>query len=227
MGDIVIVEEYRTLKQAGYAELVEKKSRFLGFSCPVRNEEEAIAYVNRIRASHSEARHVAYAYHVSCQGMMSQRYSDDGEPQGTAGLPILDVLRKQELVNAAVAVVRYFGGILLGAPGLARAYGKSASLAVRQSGICRMTRCVPVLVTVEYSDYGSIQRLMEDRRLRQDKPPVFDSSVTVSCFLPVREAERICREFTEATAGRLLLERGESVFFPLEEGELPTCSLRE
>lgn len=210
------MDEYRTLGRNGFAELVEKKSRFLGYACPVTTEEEAIAFVHRIRIEHPEARHVAYAYHVSQDGMVSQRYSDDGEPQGTAGLPILDVLRKKSLVNAAVAVVRYFGGILLGAPGLVRAYGKSASLAVQESGICRMTKCLPISTTVEYADYGTVQRLVESWQVPLD-PASFDTAVTVCCYVPVGDVERFCRELTEATAGRLLQEEGEARYLPLEE----------
>lgn len=128
-------EPYITLAGRSDAELTEKKSRFLSFAAPVGSEAEAIAFISEIRSAYPDARHCVYAYRITSAPPYTARYSDDGEPQGTGGLPVLDVLKKRGIGDAAIAVVRYFGGILLGAPGLVRAYSSSASLAVRAAGL--------------------------------------------------------------------------------------------
>ena len=118
--------DYKTVKKGAYDEFVEKKSRFIGYVKPVTTEDEAIEFVNAVRKKHSDATHNCYAYIVRENNIM--RYSDDGEPAGTAGMPILDVLRKEDLTDVCVVVTRYFGGTLLGTGGLVRAYTKGAQV---------------------------------------------------------------------------------------------------
>lgn len=118
--------EYTTLAGYGEDEFVEKRSRFIGYAAPVSTEAEAVAFVNSIRERHREATHNVYAY-ILREGQI-KRYSDDGEPQGTAGIPVLDVLQKAGIVDAVVVVTRYFGGTLLGAGGLVRAYTEGAAI---------------------------------------------------------------------------------------------------
>ena len=119
--------EYRTVKAFGSAEFTEKRSRFIGWCQPVQTQEEAVAFVENIRSRHWDATHNVYAYRLR-DGQL-QRYSDDGEPQGTAGMPVLDVLQKSNLVDVVVVATRYFGGILLGGGGLVRAYSHTSSIA--------------------------------------------------------------------------------------------------
>ena len=121
-----------TLLKSGSATLVEKKSEFIGYACPVKDEDEAIEFVKSIKKKHSDARHNVYAYMI---GQNIARYSDDGEPQGTGGIPVLDVIRKSGFTDAVIVVTRYFGGILLGAGGLVRAYSAAAKMAVDDAGI--------------------------------------------------------------------------------------------
>ena len=122
------MENYKTVKNDANAEFIEKKSRFIGYCRPVKSQDEAVNFINEIRSIHRQATHNVYAYILREDNIM--RYSDDGEPAGTAGVPVLEVLKKENLTDIAVVVTRYFGGVLLGAGGLVRAYGKSAKLGV-------------------------------------------------------------------------------------------------
>ena len=140
---------------------VEKKSEFIGDAAHVDSLDEAIAFVGTIRDRHPKARHVAYAAVVGgSDGRVSERMSDDGEPSGTAGKPILDVLRANGLTDCVVAVTRYFGGILLGSGGLIRAYSSGASIAVKVATKAKIVPCSEYQVTLDYSQLGSFQNLL-------------------------------------------------------------------
>ncbi|HIU94159.1 MAG TPA: YigZ family protein, partial [Candidatus Aphodomorpha intestinavium] len=132
---------YRTVKQPGEAELVIKRSRFIGRCFPVADEQEALRLLEQVRRQHWDATHNCYAYSVGVSGACA-RYSDDGEPSGTAGLPMMEALRRSGVTDALVVVTRYFGGILLGAGGLVRAYSAAAAAAVRSAGEVEMRECV-------------------------------------------------------------------------------------
>ncbi|QAT49631.1 YigZ family protein [Caproiciproducens sp. NJN-50] len=151
-------EEYLTLKVAASAEFTERRSRFISDCAPVSNEEEAAAFLQEVKSHRRDANHHVYAYSLR-QGHIT-RHSDDGEPQGTAGLPVLDVLRKSGVTDAAVVVTRYFGGILLGTGGLVRAYSHAASLALEQSGIAVMKLCSVLEVCCSYAQYSFVCALI-------------------------------------------------------------------
>jgi len=131
------MNEYRTIKYEADDSFVERRSRFIGYAKPVTTNEEAVAFINEIKAKHWDATHNVYAY-VLRDGQI-RRYSDDGEPQGTAGIPVLDVLLKENLTDLVVVVTRYFGGVLLGAGGLVRAYSHGAKIAVVAAKMINMT----------------------------------------------------------------------------------------
>ena len=150
--------QYQTIAKAAQDEFVEKRSRFIGYAKPVVTEAEAIAFVEAIRAKHREATHNVYAYIVRENNIA--RYSDDGEPHGTAGMPVLEVMRGAELQDIAVVVTRYFGGTLLGTGGLVRAYGKGAKIAIEAAGIVRMALCDVCSMTFDYSYYARLQALV-------------------------------------------------------------------
>lgn len=140
---------------------VEKKSEFIGDACHIESLDEAIAFVQTIRDQHPKARHVAYA--AVCggsDGRLTERMSDDGEPSGTAGKPILDVLRANGMTDCVVAVTRYFGGILLGSGGLIRAYSTGASIAVKAAAKAKIVPCGEYQVMLDYSQLGSFQNLL-------------------------------------------------------------------
>ena len=148
MADTVL---YTTLEGEGEAEFVEKKSVFIGHAAPVKSEEEAQAFVKKYKNQYMDARHNVWAYLM--KGEIIARYSDDGEPQGTAGVPVLDTIRKSGVTDAVVVVTRYFGGILLGAGGLVRAYSHTAKLALEAAHIITYEQYTELELTCSYSDY--------------------------------------------------------------------------
>lgn len=152
--------EYRTVKAFASAEFTEKRSRFIGWCRPVTTQEEAVAFIDEIRSRHWDATHNVYAYRLR-DGQI-QRYNDDGEPQGTAGMPVLDVLQKSDLVDVAVVATRYFGGILLGGGGLVRAYSHTSSIAVKAAGIVCMKPCQMMTLSCDYSRYGRLCSLIPE-----------------------------------------------------------------
>lgn len=149
---------YLTIPAPAQAEFIVKKSRFIGRIAPAGSAKEAMDYVAGIKKEHWDATHNVWAYRLREGQQM--RYSDEGEPQGTAGLPVLDVLQKKELIDCVVVVTRYFGGILLGAGGLVRAYSQAASEAVQAAGIITMAPCHVLRVRCGYDFYGALQRLI-------------------------------------------------------------------
>ncbi|MCL2508070.1 MAG: YigZ family protein [Oscillospiraceae bacterium] len=152
--------EYRTIAAPASAEFTEKRSRFIGHIKPVQTADEATAFINEVKSRHWDATHNVYAY-VLREGQ-TRRYSDDGEPQGTAGIPALDVLLKEELTDCAVVVTRYFGGVMLGAGGLVRAYSKGSKLAADAGGIVTMGLCLIVKVMSDYAFYGRLATLVPE-----------------------------------------------------------------
>ena len=150
-----MMEDYKTVLNNAEAEMIERKSRFIGYCRPVKNQDEAIAFINEIRAMHRQATHNVYAYVLREDNAM--RYSDDGEPAGTAGVPVLEVIKKEGLTDICVVVTRYFGGILLGAGGLVRAYGKSAKLGIDAAERVEKIYCKLYLIRCDYSTYGKLE----------------------------------------------------------------------
>lgn len=214
-------DSYITPAGEGYFELTEKKSRFLGYVAPVATPAEADEFIARIKTAHPDARHHVFAY--ICGGADGEaevrRMSDDGEPQGTGGVPCLDVLTKRGLCYAAVVVVRYFGGILLGAPGLVRAYGKAASGAADCAGTVTMHRCRRVDVVCDYQLYGKVSRALESAKDCRVMAPEFGESVRASAVLP---ADRVC-SFAEylvnLTNSRAEVSVADGSFFEPKIGE--------
>ncbi len=146
---------YKTVKTENSDEYIEKKSRFIGYAKPVTTEDDAIEFVKKIRAKHPDATHNVYAYKVRENNI--QRYSDDGEPAGTAGIPTLDVIQKEGITDICVVVTRYFGGTLLGAGGLVRAYTKGAKIAIDAAQILEKYYCFEYTVNIDYTMLKKIQ----------------------------------------------------------------------
>ena len=152
------MKEYRTVECEAADEFIEKKSRFIGYVKPVKTQEEAVSFINEIKSKHWDATHNVSAYVLRENNI--QRSSDDGEPSGTAGVPVLDVLLKEGVVDACVVVTRYFGGTLLGAGGLIRAYSHSSKLALEAGGIITMAPCVIAEILVDYNFYDRANNLL-------------------------------------------------------------------
>lgn len=150
--------EYKTVKNEAQDEFVEHRSRFIGYIKPVKTEDEAIAFISEKRRIHWDATHNVYAYILN-DGQI-KRYSDDGEPQGTAGIPVLDVLQKSGVTDTVVVVTRYFGGVLLGTGGLVRAYSHSASLALKAGSVITMRKCLLLSLCCDYNQYGKLSGII-------------------------------------------------------------------
>ena len=192
-------KNYRTVKAQGRAEYIEKKSRFIGTARPVQTEAEALALIQEIHKDFPDVRHTTYAYIVRDNNIA--RYSDGGEPGGTAGMPMMEVLKQENLTDVAVVVTRYFGGILLGAGGLVRAYSKSAKLAVDAAKIAVMTSCTLLKIIVSYEQYGRLQYLLEQEGLTAENAD-FAQDVTVTVYFRAELCDGLVHKITEATNGR-------------------------
>ena len=215
-----MLKYYRTPAAFAEAELIEKRSRFIAAVMPVRSEAEALEFLRTRRELYPDARHHVYAYLVETEDGVFSRYSDDGEPQGTGGMPVFDVLRKRELTNAAVVVTRYFGGTLLGAAGLVRAYSGSASAAADNAGEAEMYYCRRLDVTVNYGDSGKVRSRLEslaagdnDRSLRLElEPPEYTHEVRFRIWTPAGDIERLKADIIDMTASRAVFAEGEFAY---------------
>ncbi len=191
---------YRTVAGEYSAEFVEKRSRFIGHIAPARTPDEAAAFINAIRARHWDATHNVYAWALR-DGQQS-RYSDDGEPQGTAGLPVLGVLQKSGLTDVVIVVTRYFGGILLGGGGLVRAYSHSAALAVEGAQVLDMRLCKLFTVDSDYTLYGKISRMLPRFAIIQ-RSIEFGTSVVLTLAALPDDYDAFRRELIEASSGEI------------------------
>ncbi len=192
------LQNYRTIYAPVTANLVEKKSEFLATITPVTTSAEAEKEIEAARVLHRKARHHVYAYRLR-DGNIT-RYSDDGEPQGTAGLPVLDVLQKRDLVDVCCVVTRYFGGILLGANGLVRAYSTAAARAAEAAQICEMRLALPIRVTVAYPFYGAISATLAEESL-SNLSAEFTDSVTIHFLVEVSNWVRLRDEIVALSNG--------------------------
>lgn len=204
-------ECYKTIARAATAEFTEKKSRFIGHIFPVEREEQALELIARLKKEYWDARHNTYAYVL--RGGMLRRFSDDGEPQGTAGMPMLDVLVKNGLENCLVVVTRYFGGILLGTGGLVRAYSHATALAIEAAGIVQMLPCRIGCVRCPYPMYQALTTLIEDNGGKVSAQD-FADIVTVSYEMPLADEDAFAAKLIDMSAGALSAEPGEIVIRP-------------
>lgn len=154
------MQEYKTVEKETSDFFIEKKSKFIGYAKPVKTQEEAVEFISKIKSKHWDATHNVYAYVLRENNI--QRYSDDGEPSGTAGVPVLDVMLKESLVDVCVVATRYFGGTLLGAGGLVRSYSHTSKIALEAAGIITMAQCSVMSAEVDYSFYDRLNILLSD-----------------------------------------------------------------
>ena len=190
--------EYYIPTEAAEAELVEKRSRFIGQVRPVETEEEARAFVEQVKKKHYDARHNCWCYRLRDGGV--ERYSDDGEPQGTAGQPMLNVFQREEVTNVVCVVTRYFGGVLLGAGGLVRAYTQSAKDALDAAGVSVVRRWVQAAVPCPYSFFDRVKLEVAAHGGVLGEPE-YAADVTVHALLPEGQVEAFSARMTELTAG--------------------------
>ena len=199
-----MLPEYRTIYRGGEDEIVEKKSRFIATVVPVNTEEEALEFVEKTRKKYWDARHNCFAYIIGERGQL-QRCSDDGEPNGTAGKPMLDVLLGNELRNVAVVVTRYFGGTLLGTGGLVRAYSAAVQEGLKESLIIEKFLCRRVRMSMDYTMLGKMQYLAAKLNL-MILDTLYTEGVEMQLLVPDTQYAAFIKEVTEASNGKVVPE---------------------
>lgn len=191
---------YTTIYEPASDSFVEKKSEFIGHIAPVKTADEAIEFINKIKSENRKARHNVYAY-ILREGNIS-RYSDDGEPQGTGGVPVLDVLQKAGLTDVCVVVTRYFGGILLGASGLVRAYSQGCSIAVNAARKMVMCECSRISFSCDYNLYGKVSYVLPEYQVLLEKED-FADMVNLSMLVKTEFCKDLKKKLTDLSNGQI------------------------
>ena len=195
------LKPYKTLLTRASDEFIINKSRFIGYGAPAASEEEALGFLADVRSAHKDASHHCYAYIIGAN-MGVMRYSDDGEPGGTAGMPIIEVMKARQVTNACVVVVRYFGGVLLGAGGLTRAYTQGAAVAVNAAGVGEVSPTRRYLMEVPYPMLGRVEYLLKSLPvIVEDKQ--FSDAIVMTLIVRARDDETFLSAVTSGTDGRI------------------------
>ena len=215
-----MLEIYKTVLEGGVGEITEKKSRFIATVRPVKSEEEALAFLEETKKKYWDARHNCFVYSVGLNREYT-RCSDDGEPSGTAGRPMLDVILGEDIYNVAVVVTRYFGGVLLGTGGLVRAYSKAVQEGLEASRIIEKRHGITLKVTTDYTGIGKIQYIAGERNI-----PILNSEYTdkvvLELLIPSENVEGVQKAITESTNGRARMEKDRELYFAVLDGEVLT-----
>jgi len=211
-------QDSRIIYQEGQGEVVEKKSRFIAYIFPARTEEEALARIQEIRKKHYDARHNCFAYVIGDKNE-TERCSDDGEPSGTAGRPMLEVLTGQGIHNAVAVVTRYFGGTLLGTGGLVRAYTAAMQEGLKNCQIMEQKEGIPLRVQTDYNGIGKLQYLARSLDLKE-MDTQYGETVTTTLLVPRKDLEKVEKEITEQTAGKALLDAQDMVKYGLIDDQV-------
>jgi len=199
-----MIEIYKTITQPYETTSIEKKSKFICILLPIANEEEAKIHLEAIKKEHYNASHHCIAYRLRTE-MVLERYSDDGEPSGTAGMPMLEVLRGHQLYNVMAVVIRYFGGTLLGTGGLARAYTESIQKAITEADIIEKKLVLKIAILVSYTVSGKVEYIIHQNNIEVDET-IYGEQVTYRVYIPLKDQERIINEITDATSGLCSVE---------------------
>lgn len=203
--------DYKTVMSEASNEFVEKRSRFIGYCKPVATEQEATDFINELRSKHWDARHNVYAYSLR-EGNI-KRYSDDGEPSGTAGMPVLDVILKNEVYDVCVVVTRYFGGVLLGTGGLVRAYSQAAKLALEAGGVVVMENCAVCSLECTYNQYGKVSSLVQELASGLDDTE-YGSGVILKFHIKSANLPALQKKLADATAGEVQIQTEKDDYYP-------------
>lgn len=209
---------YKTLHEFGMDEIIIDKSTFIGYAKPIKTEEEAVDFVNEIKKKHKDATHNVWAYTVGAN-MNIQRYSDDGEPQGTAGIPTLEVIKKEDLRNLVVVVTRYFGGIKLGAGGLVRAYTKGAKIGIEAAKVIEKVSYKQVGVKIDYNQLGKVQNeIMNMGYFIKDT--IYEDNVEILVYSRINEVEALLSKITDITSATAEITQGEEFYLSEKDGKI-------
>lgn len=210
------MKSYRTIAAPAQDQFVERRSRFIGYITPVKTEEEAMAFIASKREEHWDATHNVFAY-ILREGNLC-RFSDDGEPSGTAGKPVLDVLQGRGLTDVAVVVTRYFGGVLLGTGGLTRAYSQGARVAVEAAQVLEMHPCTRLRVVCDYSFYGKLSHICP-KFLVETAASDFGEAVTLELLCRDNLLPAFAKELEEQSSGTVIPEPLENLYCPVPVDE--------
>lgn len=211
-----MAKDYKTVLENASDEFVEKRSRFIGYCKPVKTEQEAIDFINEKRSEHWNATHNVYAYSLR-EGNI-KRYSDDGEPSGTAGMPVLDVIVKNEIFDVVVVVTRYFGGVLLGTGGLVRAYSHGSKIAVEAAKPVIMQNCLVCEARCAYNQYGKVSSLIIGVGAAVDDT-VYESDVLVKFHIKPDLLGTLNKKLADATSGEVTVEQKDEQYFVVQINE--------
>ncbi len=210
----------KILYQGGSGEIVEKKSRFIATIEKIETEEEALAFIGKIKKQYWDARHNCYAF-VAGKNQELQRCSDDGEPNGSAGRPMLDVLLREDIHNLVVVVTRYFGGTLLGTGGLVRAYQKAVQKGLKNSIVIEKMQGRMLKIDTDYNSIGKIQYILAQQQITA-MDTVYTDKVEMLVMVPVEQLEAFQEAVTEGTNGTARFEVGEQVEYASVDGKIIT-----
>lgn len=208
---------YRTIYGYGEDEIIINKSRFIGYAMPIETEEDALEFIDKIKAKHRDATHNVYAYVVGKDNNI-QRFSDDGEPSGTAGIPVLEVIKKEDLRNVVVVVTRYFGGIKLGAGGLIRAYTKGAKIGLEAGAIIDKILHTKLKLRIDYTIYGTIENHLMTKGYIVDEI-VYDDGVNIYVYIENSQVDYFKEIITDLTSGRGIIEYVAEEYLAMKDGK--------
>lgn len=210
------MEAFRTVLRRAEGEIVEKKSRFIATVLPAETEREVETFLAELRKTYWDANHNVYAYRIGQQKMI-ERFSDDGEPVHTAGLPVLSVLQKEDIRNVCIVVTRYFGGTLLGTGGLVRAYQGAVKEGLQASTVITKRLGYRYEIGTDYTGLGKIQYILGQRQISVQDTQYTDK-VLMKVILPYDQEQCVVSEITEGTNGQAVIEKGDSCYFA-EDGK--------
>lgn len=208
------MKSYKTVNGFASDEIIEKKSRFIGYIKPVKTEEEALSFISEISKKHWDATHNVYAYNIKDSNI--SRCSDDGEPAKTAGAPVLDVILKEEITDVVIVVTRYFGGTLLGTGGLVKAYSSSAKAALNKTEVVVMTNCTEFIISIPYTLLGKCENEFRANDVIVTKKE-FADEVNIIAICRESDYNKLCEKFKEISNGKLELIKTRELFYGFKE----------
>ncbi len=209
--------DYKTLLSFGEAEEVINKSKFIGYAMPINSEQQALDFIEKIKKKHWNATHNVPVYLLGEKNEI-QRYSDDGEPSGTAGIPILEMLKKEEIKNVVIVVTRYYGGIKLGTGGLVRAYTNAAKLAINEAKVVERVVNELFLIRIDYTLHGKVQNELVNGEYII-KETTYDDKVNIFVYCREELSNKFVSRITDVSNGKAAIEEKDTVYLTIYDGK--------
>ncbi len=208
--------QYKTIYKHGTSELIEKKSRFISNAKPVSNEKDAIKFINDLKSKYWNATHNVYAYKI---GRNTQRFSDDGEPSGTAGLPSLEIIKKEELQDIVIVVTRYYGGIQLGAGGLIRTYARSAKEGINKAKVIKMKLCNIINMEIDYDLLGRVENTIINSN-NYIKEIIYKENVKMTIYSYIGQTDEFIKRILDITQGKAIIKKNGLKYIASDKGKI-------